>query len=394
MKDFMEKDKRFFKKLDGEKIKSFCIDKKNYIAVAVLCLVFIVVLACLTGNNGKTKSEDVTESSTDTQAQAQDTEISSDIVNNFVFDPEFEKDKNDDIKDLLKKYYDAYVDASYDDLAKICYPITDSEQSYIAIMSNYYESVDNISYYSKSGATDGSYFVSVYNEIKFEGIDTLAPTLDFFYVQTDKDGKLYINNAYSVFNQSFLDSPVDNGIITLINRYMSEPDFVKLQQDTQAKFNEAISSDKNLSKMMKTTLSNAIREWRANLLAMDSEKDTQKDTEKETQKDTQKDTEKETQKETQKDTQQESQKETQKPSESEKADDSNNKSEVVQVKTIDIVNVRAAASTDAKLLGKLTEGVVLTKLGEEGEWTIVKYSGGKNGKGYIKTEFLKPVKKS
>ena len=274
--------------------------------------------------------------------------------------------------------YDAYVDASYDDLAKICYPITDSEQSYIAIMSNYYESVDNISYYSKSGATDGSYFVSVYNEIKFEGIDTLAPTLDFFYVQTDKDGKLYINNAYSVFNQSFLDSPVDNGIITLINRYMSEPDFVKLQQDTQAKFNEAISSDKNLSKMMKTTLSNAIREWRANLLAMDSEKDTQKDTEKETQKDTQ----------------QESQKETQKPSESEKADDSNNKSEVVQVKTIDIVNVRAAASTDAKLLGKLTEGVVLTKLGEEGEWTIVKYSGGKNGKGYIKTEFLKPVKKS
>ena len=98
MKDFMEKDKRFFKKLDGEKIKSFCIDKKNYIAVAVLCLVFIVVLACLTGNNGKTKSEEVTESSTDTQAQAQDTEISSDIVNNFVFDPEFEKDKNvDDI---------------------------------------------------------------------------------------------------------------------------------------------------------------------------------------------------------------------------------------------------------------------------------------------------------
>ena len=109
MKDFMEKDKRFFKKLDGEKIKSFCIDKKNYIAVAALCLVFIVVLACLTGNNGKTKNEEVTESSTDTQAQAQDTEISSDIVNNFVFDPEFEKDKNDDIKDLLKKYYDAYV---------------------------------------------------------------------------------------------------------------------------------------------------------------------------------------------------------------------------------------------------------------------------------------------
>ncbi|MEE1305862.1 MAG: SH3 domain-containing protein [Agathobacter sp.] len=392
MKDFIEKVKQFFKELNGEKIKSFCIDKKNYIAVVALCAVFIVVLACLTDNNGKKKNEEVADSGADTQTQ--DTEISSDIVNNFVFDPEFEKDENDELKELLQKYYEAYVDASYDDLAKICYPITDSEQSYIAIMSNYYESVDNISYYSKSGATDGSYFVSVYNEIKFEGIDTLAPTLDFFYVQTDKDGKLYINNAYSVFNQSFLDTPVDNGIVTLINRYMSEPDFVKLQQDTQAKFNEAISSDKNLSKMMKTTLSNAIREWRANLLAMDSEKDTQKETEKETQKDTQKETEKETQKETQQESEKETQKETQKPSESEKTDDGNNESEVVQVKTIDIVNVRAAASADAELLGKLTEGVVLTKLGEEGEWTIVKYSGGKDGKGYIKTEFLKPVKKS
>ena len=82
-------------------------------------------------------------------------------------------------------------------------------------------------------------------------------------------------------------------------------------------------------------------------------------------------------------------------SESTEAND-NNASEpektTSKVKTIDIVNVRAGASSDAELLGKLTDGVVLTKLGEDGEWTIVEYSGGKDGKGYIKTEFLEAVK--
>lgn len=61
------------------------------------------------------------------------------------------------------------------------------------------------------------------------------------------------------------------------------------------------------------------------------------------------------------------------------------------VQTTDVVNVRAIADPNGKLLGKLTEGVKLTAYGTYGEWTKISYSGSENGVGFIKTELLKTV---
>ena len=62
-----------------------------------------------------------------------------------------------------------------------------------------------------------------------------------------------------------------------------------------------------------------------------------------------------------------------------------------QVVTKDVVKVRDGASTDAKELGLLKEQVTLTAYGTEGDWTIVSYSTGTNGRAYIKTENLQTV---
>ena len=109
------------------------------------------------------------------------------------------------------------------------------------------KSIQNIKYYSKAGLTEGSYFVSVYNEIKFYGVDTLAPTLDFFYVETDDEGKLYINNLYSIFNLSFAENTMDSDVYAVVQKYMQQEDFASLQQDVQAKYNEALTADANLA---------------------------------------------------------------------------------------------------------------------------------------------------
>ena len=62
-----------------------------------------------------------------------------------------------------------------------------------------------------------------------------------------------------------------------------------------------------------------------------------------------------------------------------------------QVVTKDVVKVRDGASTDAKELGLLKEQVTLTAYGTEGDWTIISYSAGTNGRAYIKTENLQTV---
>ena len=55
--------------------------------------------------------------------------------------------------------------------------------------SQYVEAYQSIRCYTKQGLDDKSYLVSVYLEMKFAGVDTVAPGLSFFYVQTNDDAE-------------------------------------------------------------------------------------------------------------------------------------------------------------------------------------------------------------
>ena len=59
--------------------------------------------------------------------------------------------------------------------------------------------------------------------------------------------------------------------------------------------------------------------------------------------------------------------------------------------TTDAVNVRAGASTDTEIVGKLPAGSKITVTGAEGDWSIVDYEG---QKAYIKSEYLSEQKTS
>lgn len=389
MDSFKDKLKNFFSKDTFEKAKVFCIDNKRYFGAVALFIILVIVLCKFMGTQDKkdTKKDDTQK------PEAVESE-------NFKFDSEFQNDSDDAIKALLEKYYAAYVEGDTAELEKVATPISDNEKSYISVLSKYYEKIMNITYYSKSGATDGSYFVSVRNDIKFYDVDSTAPALDFFYIET-KDGNLYINNLYSIYNLTFAENSMDSDIYTLVQQYMQQDDFVELQNKVQVAYNEALAGDDKLSKMLGDTIDKAIREWAASIKQSGSET-TETTTEQTTEQDKNTETPTETNenKNTETQTPSETDNNSQTPEENNNSEskdtNDNNASEPAQttskVKTIDIVNVRAGASSDSELLGKLTDGVVLTKLGEDGEWTIVEYSGGKDGKGYIKTEFLEAVK--
>ena len=145
------------------KVKEFCSDNKKYVGVAAVLLCLIILLAVVTANGKKDKKEN-TEVTEQTQVSVED----------FQFETEYTDDKKDEITQLLQNYYTAYVSADLDTLANIAYPMTDNEKSYIGVVSQYYETVSDITVYSKAGLENGSYFVSVENNIKFYGVDTVA----------------------------------------------------------------------------------------------------------------------------------------------------------------------------------------------------------------------------
>ena len=400
--------KDFFNKETLDNIKQFCTENKKYVGVAAILigLILILIVVVAGGHNDR---------HSDTESGSQE-EIS---VKDFEFEKDYTNDAKDDISTLLDDYYKAYVGDDLDTLDKLATPMSDNEKSYIGVVSQYYESVNDITPYTKNGLKKGSYFVSVKNSIKFTGVDTQAPTLDFFYIETGKDGKLFINNVYSNFNRTYCENELDNDIMELISKYTASSEFADLHEEVQKEYEQALGADANLKTMLETTLTGSIKQWYtssgiANLKKSDADTQT---TEADTQQadDASQNSEQQNtdanagqtadQQTTDANAGQNADQQTTDANAGQNTDQQTTDSNAAnqqpaeqpqapaeyQVVTKDVVKVRDGASTDAKELGLLKEQVTLTAYGTEGEWTIVAYSAGTNGRAYIKTENLQTV---
>ena len=382
--------KDFFNKETLDNIKQFCTENKKYVGVAAILigLILILIVVVAGGHNDR---------HSDTESGSQE-EIS---VKDFEFEKDYTNDAKDDISTLLADYYKAYVGDDLDTLDKLASPMSDNEKSYIGVVSQYYESVNDITPYTKNGLKKGSYFVSVKNSIKFTGVDTQAPTLDFFYIETGKDGKLFINNVYSNFNRTYCENALDDDIMELISKYTASSEFADLHEEVQKAYEQAVSSDANLKNMLETTLTGAIKQWYtssgiANLKKSDAdtqttEADTQQAEDASQSGDQQTTDANAGQNADQQTTDANAGQTTDQNAANQQPAEQPQAPAEYQVVTKDVVKVRDGASTDAKELGLLKEQVTLTAYGTEGDWTIVSYSAGTNGRAYIKTENLQTV---
>lgn len=222
--------------MQNEKLKKFTdffVKYRRYFCAAVLFVVLVVILVKCTG-----PQKDQKETQNGTQGVTQTTEYQE--------IGKLQKDADAELVTLMENYYAAYAGGDTDSLEMIAQPLSDNEKSYITTFSEYYEDYQNITCYSTKGATDDSYLVSVCYDLKFKGVDTPAPGMDFFYVERDGKGNLIINNIYSAYNFNFLDQDLDANLYSLILAYEKSDEVVALQKEVQTSYNEAVKSDENL----------------------------------------------------------------------------------------------------------------------------------------------------
>lgn len=367
-----------------QKVTDFLLKYKRYFGAAALLFVFVLVLVLFASKNGGGLP--------DTQNVAEQTEMNGTQQGAEVeLTGKLEKNTDPELQELMNNYYTAYAAGDTESLEMLAQPFSDNEKSYVSAFSEYYEGYQNIVCYTMPGTTEDSYMVSTCYDLKFKDVDTMAPGMDFFYVERDGKGKLYINNVYSAYNFNFMDQELDANLYSMILAYEKSSDVAALQKDVQKRYDEAVKSDEKLANMVGGTLRNAMAKWRETVVAENTQAAETQQTE--TQKpETQ-------QAETQKPEPQQSEAaepETQSEDtqtakdDSEQSDDNTADQEPTMVKTKDICKVRKKPSTDAEVLGMVTLGVKLEKLGTKGDWTKVKFQG---QKGYIKSELLKEVKK-
>lgn len=272
-----------------------------------------------------------------------------------------EVDAFEEVNTLVSEYYTAYAAGDLDTLTTLANPVSANEQSYIALFSQYVDEYQNVKCYTQNGLDANSYMVSVAMEIKFTGVEKAAPGLDFFYIRTNDEGKLYIDNLYSQYNFTNKDNALDTSVENLINEYMATTDMIALKSEIQANYDAAVASDESLSTMIDSTIPDAINQW---MIQVKAENAQQVAEGTEAVEETTEVTE-----------------ETQQPEQNEETTEQTTE----KLATTDRVNVRAEANTDSEKLGTLEAGTVVTRTGVDGDWSIIDYNG---TTGYVKNEYL------
>lgn len=335
------------------KILMFIKQNVRYITAGVLFLALVLILVKAGSPKQPQNGQDVAA-----------TEVTSEASNDAV--QEFEVDAYEDVNTLINQYYTAYAAGDTDTLQTIATPLSENEKSYISVFSQYVDAYQNIKCYTKQGLDASSYLVSVYVEVKFKDVDTVAPGLDFFYVRTNDDGSVYIDNLYSQYNLKIKENALDTSIQNLISEYEGSEDVNSLQKEVQDKYDTAVASDDKLSEMIQTTIPNAITEWAGTIVSQNTETES-------------------TEQQVPEETTEAEQTETPEENTDQPEENGPTQSEPDTVYAVDTVNVRAAADTESEKLGTLEQGTALTRTGTDGEWSIVNYNG---QTGYIKTEYL------
>ncbi len=367
MKDFLNKAAAWFAnlgksvsaKVDKEKIKTFFVNYWRYFAAAGLMIVLILVLSKCTGPNSKEK--DSTEAQTEIESETQ-TELPS--AANFVFDSQFEQDAYEQLNTLINNYFAAYASGNVDEMENYAYPISDKEKSYIGVCSQYFENYQNIVCYTKRGLTEGSYLVSAYYELKFYDVETVAPGLEFFYVETDENGNFYINNLYSAYNRERMEEEMNSEIYSVYVLYGQQEDVQAMRLDVQERYQAALSSDANLVNMLSTTFPMAVEEWKNSILAQEQGEAAGEEPATENIEGTETATEEPA------------------PEEDHSQENVTTK---VRITAESSVNVRQEPSAESTRLGKASGGSVYTKVGEEGDWVQIDFNG---VMGYVTAEYV------
>ncbi|MCR5467612.1 MAG: SH3 domain-containing protein [Lachnospiraceae bacterium] len=332
----------------------FAHNMRQAISVAVVAGL-VVVMGVTAGKGNSTVAE-----------QTETTEVATEAVTETEVSTEFKVDEYPAVNELINNYYSAYANGDTDTLASIAPPLSDMEKSYIAMFSEYVESYQNIVCYTKQGMESDSYVVSVSLEIKLKDADTTAPGLDFFYIRTNEDGSLYIDNVYSQFNLSNQQVEIDKDVLNFINAFEEQDDSVALQESIQTAFNDALSNDENLNTLVTSTIPAAITNWSAEM----AEQAKQAEAEQKAAEEAAAAAEAE-----------------QKAAEEAQAALAEKYANAVTVYVTEKINVRESASTDSAIIGQLTAGSTTTLLeARDDGWAEIDYSEGVIG--YVKQEYL------
>ncbi len=246
--------------LNIDKIVDFCKKNVKYISAGVVTVALVAFLAVTAVNNSGKQDKQNDKVVVQDEGQKTDAaEDGSEVKDDSPADEE--KDEHPEITELISTYYNSYAAGDLDKLSGIAQKLSDMEKDYIKMMNEHVESYGNVSCTVTDGAKEDAYIVCAVYDMKFAGVDETLPGMNVFYVQTDKNGGLYINNRYSSFNRELKEQKTKKKILTLMEEFEKSDAIVSLQQQVQTEYDKIVAGNEELQKKLNEMV-DAIANWK------------------------------------------------------------------------------------------------------------------------------------
>ena len=299
-------------------------------AVLLVCVLITVVVAITAGR----KEEAGTE-----VAAVEVEQIPEESIATTITTPEVVLEENaiPEVNSFFEKYYDAMASGDLDALSTMNNYIDDTERIRIQKNSKYIDQYENLDVYTKTGPVEGAYLAYVYSEIKFRDYETLVPGMQAYYLCTDDQGNLYVN-----------DGEEDATVTSYIREVSLQDDVVDLNNKVAVAYNDMLAEDEELSAFL-VDLTSTIGAAVGEALAKEEGSEAVEE----------------------------------EPVEEEAAPEL---TKVTKVKTTDVVNVRSSDSETADKLGKAQTGQEFELVEQRGNgWSKIIFEG---KEAYIKSDYL------
>ena len=304
--------------------------------ILVLCVALTIVIA-IQANKRKVEQEE--------SAVASEGDNTEDGVLQEVPQVPLEE-ASPEITELFNTYYTAMVEGDTETMTQMVYYLDTTEILRAAETSKYIESYPPLEIYTKAGPREGTYIAYVYADLKFYDYDKPVPGMRTYYVCTDEDGQLYINE----------DGEESESELHYMREIQLQADVVDLNNKAAVAYNDMIAEDKTLADFLVNLADEIEKNVGETLARAEGSEEIEGEDE---------------------------------DSDATESEDANAPEVVVtKVKTTDVVNIRTSDSETADKLGKAAVGDEFKLLETKGNgWSKIE-SNGKEA--YIKSDFLEP----
>ncbi len=319
-------------------VNGFRNDKKNIFEILgdnkkilmPVILILAVVATIVIALNANKRATEV----------AQSTAAVSEVSTYEVPDAPMEENAYPEVNALVEKYYEASANGDADTLSAIYKGLDETEILKSVAASEYIESFDNITVYTKPGPAPDSYVAYVYNDVKLYDYDGEVPGLETLYICTDESGNLYINGDIADANE-----------LEYLKQINVQADVIDLNNKVASSYNEMVSADEKLAELL-TKMRSGLQVSVGEALAT-SEGAAEGSTEASSEESTEPEQETITTR---------------------------------IIKATDVINIRSSDSETADILDKTVQGNEYKELEALANgWSRIEYKG---GVAYVKTEFF------